>query len=268
MHRLLDTKRFSEYEWFNRFAQNSVTNMKKQTILITAGPTIEPIDPVRYITNYSTGKMGYALAKACTRAGHYVILISGPTQLKKPPRCQFISVKTARDMRKAVLEHFPKANLIFKVAAVADYHVKNVAKQKIKKSQNILTIQLNKNPDILKELGKLKKPHQTLVGFAAETHEGVTFAKKKLKEKNLDWIALNEISKKNVGFGSDKNEVTLISSDGKKIKIPKQSKDDVARFILRTVMKVEVDVEHQFDFTKFSAISFLKLFRRVTTARR
>lgn len=237
--------------------------VKKQTILITAGPTIEPIDPVRYITNYSTGKMGYALAKACIRAGHKVVLISGPTQLKRPIRCQFISVKTARDMRKVVLEHFPRSDLVFKVAAVADYRVKNVANRKIKKNKDTLTITLTKNLDILKELGKLKKPHQTLVGFAAETHEGVTYARKKLKEKNLDWIALNEISKKNVGFGSDKNEVTLISSDGKKIKIPKQSKDEVARFILRTVLKVEVDVEHRFDFTKFSVISFLKLFRHV-----
>ena len=211
--------------------------MKKPTTLITAGPTIEPIDPIRYITNYSTGKMGYALAKACTRAGHHVILISGPTQLEKPRACEFIPVKTAREMRTAVLKHFPRADLVFKVAAVADYHVKNVAPRKIKKTKNNLTIKLGKNPDILQELGKKKKPHQTLVGFAAETHAGVTYARQKLKEKNLDWIVLNEISKKNVGFGSDKNEVTLIANGGKKIHIRKQSKDKVARLILKVVSK-------------------------------
>jgi len=235
--------------------------MKKQHILITAGPTIEPIDPVRYITNYSTGKMGYALAKAAIRMGHDVTLISGPTQLKRPLGCHFYQVKTAREMLKEVKHHFKKMDLVFKVAAVADYRVDHISSKKLKKTRDKLTLKLIKNPDILKELGKIKKLHQTLVGFAAETHKGVTYARKKLKEKNLDWIALNEISKKNVGFGSDKNEVTLISSDGKKIKIPKQEKDDVARFILRTVLKVPLDESHRFDFTKFSVINLFKLLK-------
>lgn len=232
----------------------------KKTVLITAGPTIEPIDPIRYITNYSTGKMGYSLARACLRAGHRVILVSGPTQLKRPARCQFIPVKTAREMLEVVLEQFPRADLIFKVAAVADYRIKKVAKKKIKKSQQTLTLELTKNPDILKKLGRLKKPHQTLVGFAAETHQGVTYARKKLQEKNLDWICLNEINKKNVGFGSNLNQITLISSDGQKISLPKLEKDKVAGLILKTVNKVQVDQKQSFDFKRFNLISPLKLF--------
>lgn len=231
--------------------------MKPLRILITAGPTIENIDPVRYISNYSTGKMGYALAQACVSAGHHVTLVSGPTQLKIPKRLKFISVKTARDMRTAVLEHFPHTDLVFKVAAVADYHVKNVHQKKIKKTAPSLTLKLVKNPDILKELGKIKKPHQTLVGFAAETNSGVTYARKKLKEKNLNWIVLNEISKKNVGFGSDLNQVTLISGDGKKIILPKMDKHKVARHILSAILKVPVGKQNLYHFSKFKIMSWL-----------
>lgn len=232
----------------------------KKHILITAGPTIEPIDPVRYISNHSTGKMGYALAEECLAAGHKVTLISGPTQLTPPIGCRFIAVKTAEEMLKVVLKNFKAADLIFKVAAVADYHVAQVATKKIKKSKNTLTLRLIKNPDILKTLGALKKPHQLLVGFAAETHEGVTYARKKLKEKNLDWICLNEISKKNLGFGSDQNQVTMISSDGHKIDIPKKHKNDVARIILKTVTSIHPDESKKFDFKSFVKIPFLGRF--------
>ncbi|MBU0506937.1 MAG: bifunctional phosphopantothenoylcysteine decarboxylase/phosphopantothenate--cysteine ligase CoaBC [bacterium] len=235
---------------------------KKKKILITAGPTQEAIDPVRFLSNYSSGKMGYALAKECTKAGHSVILVSGPTALSVPKNCRVIEVQTAKQMYTEVLKHFPTSDIVFKVAAVADYHIKNSFRKKIKKSEDTLLLKLVKNPDILHKLGTLKKPHQILVGFAAETHEGVSYARKKLKEKNLDWIALNEISGKNVGFGSDENEVTLIAHDGKKIRIPKQSKEKVAQFILKTVLKVSLDEESRFNFKRFKAISFLKLFRK------
>lgn len=229
-----------------------------KTILITAGPTIEPIDPIRYISNYSTGKMGYALAEECVRRGYRVILVSGPTQLTPPPKCKFIAVKTAKQMHLAVLDHFAKADLIFKVAAVADYHVLNPAKQKIKKSKKVLTLKLGKNPDILKHLGTIKNPNQILVGFAAETHQGVKYARGKLKEKNLDFICLNVINKKNVGFGSDKNQVTIIASDGRKIDIPKKNKNDVAKIIVNTVLNIHPDEQHRFDFTSFIKLPFLR----------
>lgn len=222
-----------------------------KTILITAGPTIEPIDPIRYISNHSTGKMGYSLANECVRRGYNVILVSGPTQLKPPNQCKFIAIKTAKEMHSAVLEHFYKADLIFKVAAVADYHVINPSKMKIKKTKEILTLKLQKNQDILKHLGSIKKPHQILVGFAAETHQGVKYARTKLKEKNLDFICLNVINKKNTGFGSDMNQVTMIASDGRRIDIPKKNKLEVAKIILNTVLNIHLDADSKFDFKSF-----------------
>lgn len=230
----------------------------KKTILITAGPTLEPIDPVRYISNHSSGKMGYALAKACLRT-HHVILITGPTSIQPPLGCQVIRVQTAREMRQAVLKNFAKADIIFKVAAVADYRLKKASSKKLKKEQDTLTLELVKNPDILKELGRKKKPHQTLVGFAAETHKGVTYAKKKLKEKNLDWIVLNEISKKNQGFGSPLNEVTLIAADGRKVHIAKTQKTKIAKLILKAVLQIEPDPQFKFRFKKFK---LLKIFSK------
>ena len=235
--------------------------MKRQTILITAGPTIEAIDPVRYLSNHSSGKMGYALARTCIRAGHKVILISGPTQLKRPAHCHFIPVTTAKEMLKECLDHFESVDICFKVAAVADYRMSTIAKKKIKKTDQHLTLKLIKNPDILKRLGRLKKKHQTLVGFAAETHEGPKHALKKLKEKNLDWIALNVINKKNTGFGSALNEVTLIANDGQKIKVPKQTKDKVAQVILKTVLKIPLNSKNRFSFNQFKIISLLNIFK-------
>ncbi len=233
--------------------------MQKLNILITAGPTIETIDPVRYISNYSSGKMGYALALACVKAGHHVTLISGPTRLDKPKNLHFIAVDSARQMHEAVLKHFEHSDLVFKVAAVADYRVQNVHHKKIKKSQQTLILKLVKNPDILKDLGQRKRKDQILVGFAAETHSGITYARKKLKEKNLDWIVLNEISKKNIGFGSDLNQVTLIASDGKKIVLPSLPKDQVAKAILNAVLKLPIDLSRSYSFKDFDVISWLKL---------
>ncbi|EKD51493.1 MAG: hypothetical protein ACD_62C00244G0011 [uncultured bacterium] len=208
---------------------------KPKKILITAGPTQEPIDPIRYLSNHSSGKMGYALARACVKAGHQVVLISGPTNLVVPEGVVFVAVTTAREMYRQAISVFPSCDLVFKVAAVADYRVKKKSLRKIKKTGETMLLELVRNPDILKKLGQLKKPHQTLIGFAAETHKGAAYAQKKLRGKNLDWIALNEINKHNVGFGRDDNEVTLISSGGRKVIIPKQGKDAVAKIILETV---------------------------------
>lgn len=207
----------------------------KKTILISAGPTLEAIDPVRFISNRSSGKMGYALAVACRKYGHNVILVSGPTSLKKPNGCHFIAVTTAKEMEKALIKNFSKADMIFKVAAVADYAVKNPAKLKlkIKKNKKELKLTLVKNPDILKKLGKLKKKHQILVGFAAETHDILKHAQKKLKEKNLDWIVVNNVKRKDIGFSTDENEVILISRQGQKIKLRKQNKLKIAEKILK-----------------------------------
>ncbi|MCP5464098.1 MAG: bifunctional phosphopantothenoylcysteine decarboxylase/phosphopantothenate--cysteine ligase CoaBC [Deltaproteobacteria bacterium] len=235
--------------------------MKKLRILITAGPTIEPIDPVRFLSNHSTGKMGYALAKACVKHRHHVTLVTGPTILQAPKGCHVVPVKTAREMHKEVMKVFKETDLVFKVAAVADYRVKHKSSKKIKKTHDSLSIELTKNPDILKDLGKKKKPQQTLVGFAAETHRGVSYARQKLKEKNLDWIVLNEISKRNKGFGSDYNEVTLIANDGKKIKLPTKPKTEVAELILKTVLNIPLEEKNKFSFRHFNPVSIMKALR-------
>jgi phosphopantothenoylcysteine decarboxylase/phosphopantothenate--cysteine ligase len=210
---------------------------QRLTFLITAGPTQESFDPVRYFTNHSSGKMGYALATTAKKMGHNVILISGPTALAKPQGVQFIPVITAKEMYTAVMKNFGKADVILKVAAVADYRPIHVAKQKIKKFGKFLTIHLILNPDILKELGKKKRANQILVGFAAETRNGLHYAQKKLKEKNCDWIVLNNVSKKGIGFGAEENEVTLLSRSGNKFSLNRASKKAIAQQILQNIIE-------------------------------
>lgn len=203
--------------------------MKHLTFLITAGPTQEPLDPVRFLSNYSSGKMGYALANAALKKKYSVILIHGPTALTPPPQAKTIEVQTALEMRRQVQKYFSEADIIIKVAAVADYRPHKIFRQKIKKNTNTLTLTLIKNPDILFELGKKKKRHQTLVGFAAETTHILKHARKKLRQKNCDWIVANDVSNKALGFGSDQNKVIMLSSqndaiylDGTKKKIAKK----------------------------------------------
>lgn len=209
----------------------------KKTILITAGPTREAIDPVRYLSNHSSGKMGYALAQAAISSGHRVILISGPTNLKEPQGAHLIPVVSALDMKRAVLKHLKKADVVFMVAAVADYRPERIARQKIKKSARALTLKLIPNPDILKELGTKKRADQIVVGFAAETNNTVAYAKKKLASKKCDWIILNNVAKAGIGFGSEQNEVTLFSKTGHTQKFPRQNKTSLALRILSTVIK-------------------------------
>lgn len=210
--------------------------MSQLNFLITAGPTQEPIDPVRYLSNYSSGKMGYALARAARIKGHRVILISGPTALSKPKGVKSIDVITAREMYSAVMKNYRKADIIIKVAAVADYRPQNVSKSKIKKTKKNLNLKLVCNPDILKELGKKKRKNQVLVGFAAETSGGFKNAFKKLKEKNCDWIVLNQVGKKGTGFGSDFNKVILLARNGMGLGLKKGRKTDLASKIINIII--------------------------------
>ncbi|SPD75803.1 putative coenzyme A biosynthesis bifunctional protein CoaBC (Includes: Phosphopantothenoylcysteine decarboxylase; Phosphopantothenate--cysteine ligase) [uncultured Desulfobacterium sp.] len=202
-------------------------------ILVTAGPTVEPIDPVRFISNRSSGKMGYAIAKAARRRGAAVTLVSGPTALTPPFGVNFHPVKTAEEMKQAVFDKYTGCDIIIKAAAVADYRPREFAGQKIKKGADTLSIDLVRNPDILSELGKLKRKSSCiLVGFAAETEDLFLNARKKLQEKNLDMIVANDVSRSDAGFETDTNIVKMIFSDGSIEESQLMSKDEVADLIL------------------------------------
>jgi phosphopantothenoylcysteine decarboxylase/phosphopantothenate--cysteine ligase len=210
---------------------------KKLNCLISAGPTREWIDPVRFISNPSSGKMGYALAKEAHTRGFDVNLVSGPVIIKPVDGIILTRVETAEEMRKAMIEKYATSDLIIMCAAVCDHKPKFKWQQKKKKDQFPQNIEMIPNEDILEELGQKKKEFQTLVGFAAETENGVQNALQKLKKKNLDWIALNDISKKNIGFGSENNEITLFSSLGKKVKFEFSSKEDLSTAMFEVILK-------------------------------
>lgn len=214
------------------------STMQGLKLLVTAAGTREPIDPVRYIGNRSSGKMGYAIAEAAARLGAEVTLISGPSALQPPAGVEFFGVESAREMRQLVQERFSACDIVIKAAAVADYRVKNVSDQKIKKNDAELTLVLEKNPDILKELGEMKQPHQTLVGFAAETQNLLQYAKGKLEKKNLDMIVANDVSKPQAGFNVDTNLIKLLKRDGSIEELPLMSKKELAYIILERVMKL------------------------------
>ncbi len=202
-------------------------------ILVTAGPTTEPIDPVRYISNRSSGKMGYALARAAACRGADVILVSGPTDLTAPTGLNFCQVITAEDMRRSVFENRSGCDIIIKAAAVSDYRPRDCAEQKIKKGAESLSLELIKNPDILAELGStIEEFPSVLVGFAAETEDLIANAEKKLKSKNLDMIVANDVSSKDAGFETDTNRVKIIYSDGHVDDSPLMTKDKVADLVL------------------------------------
>jgi phosphopantothenoylcysteine decarboxylase/phosphopantothenate--cysteine ligase len=205
-------------------------------ILVTAGPTAEPIDPVRYITNRSTGKMGYALARAAVHRGASVILVSGPTSLRPPFGITFSAVKTAEEMRQAVFDNRPNCDVIIKAAAVSDYRPREEAGQKIKKAMDSMSLDLVKSPDILQELGDTKEASSCLlVGFAAETQDLVTNAEEKLRAKNLDMIVANDVSRDDAGFESDTNRVKMIYRDGRMEDSPLMTKYEVADLVLDRV---------------------------------
>lgn len=215
-------------------------DLSNERVIVTAGPTIEFIDPVRCITNRSSGKMGYAIAKIARRRGAEVTLISGMTYLPLPRAdINLVQVRTAMEMKDAIMKYFEDATIIIKAAAVADFKCKNQSIRKIKKTEEEETymIELEKNPDILAELGKIKE-NRILVGFAAETENLVENAYEKLKKKNLDMIVANNVAKEGIGFGSDKNEVTLIDAHGRVRHVPEMSKEEIANIILDSVKRL------------------------------
>jgi phosphopantothenoylcysteine decarboxylase/phosphopantothenate--cysteine ligase len=202
-------------------------------ILVTAGPTVEPLDPVRYLTNRSSGKMGYALASAARRRGADVMLVSGPTDLEPPIDVTFCQVETTEEMKRAVLDSSEQYDVIIKAAAVSDYRPREKAAHKIKKQKEVQSIELVKNPDILAELGSRKgNSHFVLVGFSAETEDLLANATEKLRRKNLDMIVANDVSRDDAGFESDTNQVKVISRDGHIEEFPLMTKEEVADQLL------------------------------------
>ena len=201
-------------------------------VLVTAGPTREPIDPVRYLSNRSSGKMGYALAEAARLRGAEVTLVSGPTALPAPGGVEMVRVETATEMRDAVLSQSNSADIVLAAAAVADYRPAEFQAQKIKKSTEAPTLALTENDDILALLGRRKSAGQTLVGFAAETENMLNYARRKLETKNLDWIVANDVTAEGAGFDGDTNIVTLLGRGGQEIALPLLTKREVAERIL------------------------------------
>jgi phosphopantothenoylcysteine decarboxylase/phosphopantothenate--cysteine ligase len=214
-----------------------------ETLLITAGPTREPLDPARFISNRSSGKMGYALAEAAALRGARVVLISGPVQLPVPDGVEFISVQTALEMRNAVMDHLAASGIVIKTAAVADYHLSQVPVQKVKKTAMRLSLELDPTPDILAEVGAeiaRLATGQLLIGFAAETENIVAEARRKLLAKNCDMVVANNVSADGVGFESDQNEVVLVQSTGDVIPLPRASKRELADQILDTALQLRL----------------------------
>lgn len=212
-------------------------SFKSQTVLVTAGPTREFLDPVRFITNRSSGKMGYELAEEALRRGAEVILVSGPTHLFPPPDAKLRKVQTAEDMKKEILEHFSKADVVIMTAAVSDFQFEESASGKIKKEKLGGNIKIIPTPDVLKELGR-KKGRKVLIGFAAETEDVVANAIKKLKDKNLDLIIANDVTAEGVGFESNFNQVSVVFPDGKSVQTEKMTKVEISQIIMDKIEEI------------------------------
>jgi phosphopantothenoylcysteine decarboxylase/phosphopantothenate--cysteine ligase len=219
-------------------------DLEGQTVLLTAGPTQEDLDPVRFLTNRSSGKMGYAVAEAAARRGAKVILISGPTALESPAGVTRIDVRTAAEMLNAVQKHVPEATTAIFAAAVADYRPAEPAAHKIKKTGAEFTLRLEPNPDILATIAR-KKGERLIVGFAVETDKVAENARKKLKEKDADLIVANDVTAAGAGFDVDTNVVTLFARDGRDLALPKLTKREVADRILDEVVRLSASVKHQ-----------------------
>jgi phosphopantothenoylcysteine decarboxylase/phosphopantothenate--cysteine ligase len=209
----------------------------RETVLITAGPTCEDLDPVRFLTNRSSGKMGYALADAAQRRGAHVILVSGPTDLQAPAGVDWVPVRTTEEMRASVRERFREAGIVIKTAAVADYRPAAVQANKLKRGSQHITLELEPTPDILAELGR-EKGSRVLVGFAAETDHLAENAREKLERKGADMIVANDVTQEGAGFDTDTNVVTLFLRGGREIPLPKMAKFDVANRILDHVLEL------------------------------
>ncbi len=216
-------------------ALGAAQDLAGETVLITAGPTHEKIDPARYLTNRSSGRMGSAMAEAALRRGARVLLISGPTALTPPGAAELTHVETAEQMRTVVLNLLPQASIVIKAAAVSDYRAKSASPQKIKRKGPI-TLELEPTVDILKEIS-LRKQSQIVVGFAAETENVLENARQKLAAKHLDAIVVNDVSREGVGFDSDRNEVTIITQD-EVVEVPETTKWEVAQRVLDQVVRI------------------------------
>jgi phosphopantothenoylcysteine decarboxylase / phosphopantothenate---cysteine ligase len=216
-------------------ALGATQDLAGQTVLITAGPTREKIDPARYLTNRSSGRMGYAVAEAALRRGARVLLVSGPTALTPPGAAEVTRVESAEQMRDAVLDLLPHATIVIKTAAVSDYRAKNVSEQKIKRKGPI-TLDLEPTADILKEISARKRS-QIVVGFAAETENVLENARQKLAAKHLDAVVVNDVSREGIGFDSDRNEVTIITHD-EIVQVPETTKWEVAQRVLDQVVRI------------------------------
>lgn len=225
---------------FDRFcAMLTQKDLKGRHLLVTAGPTIEAIDPVRFVSNHSSGKMGYAIARAAEQRGAKVTLVSGPVSLDPPVGVDLIKVETCDEMAQAVFAHLSSAHIIIKVAAVADYKPVVTGTQKIKKTDKSqgLTLEMTENMDILQRIGQLKTEHQYLVGFAAETHDLEKHALGKMKKKNLDMIAANLVGTEESGFKTNTNKVKLFLKDGSARDIPLMDKAEIAHILLDTILQ-------------------------------
>ena len=214
-------------------------DLEGETVLITAGPTQEPLDPVRYITNRSSGKMGYALAEAAAARGARAIVVSGPVHLAPPRGVEVIPVRTASEMREKVMENLPAAGIVIKAAAVADFHLSKVPDQKVKKTAARVSLELDPTPDILAELGR-KKHDYLLIGFAAETQNVQQEARRKLETKNCDMVVGNFVGGSETGFESDENEVVLALRTGETISIPRATKRAIADRIFDEALKLRL----------------------------
>ncbi len=216
-------------------------DLEGETVLLTAGPTQEPLDPVRFISNRSSGRMGYALAEAAAQRGARVVLVSGPVHLPPAAEVELIPVRTALEMRQQVFANLEPATIVIKAAAVADFHLSKVPDQKVKKTAARLSLEFDPTPDILAELGR-KKGDRLLIGFAAETQNLESEARRKLETKNCDMVVGNIVGGKEVGFESDQNEVLLVLSTGESIALPRASKREIADAILDQILKLRLEL--------------------------
>lgn len=224
-------------EKITEFFQPVQAPLKSKKVLVTAGPTREKIDPVRYITNFSSGKMGYAIAEQARNLGAEVTLITGPVSIEPPPGVKVIHVESAQDMLNETIAQYESSDLVVKTAAVADYKPKTVSDRKIKKQEGDARIELERTKDILFELGKNKK-HQVLVGFAAETDHVEEYAMRKLEKKNADMIVANNVAEEGSGFGTDTNKITIYKRDGQSISLPLMTKQEAAKTLLLEALKL------------------------------
>ncbi len=219
-------------------------DLSGETVLVTAGPTYEPIDPVRFLGNRSSGKMGYAIAEAAIRRGARVVLVTGPTALHPPGAAEVVHVETAEQMRNAVMAHFAEASIVIKTAAVADYTAKYTAGQKIKRKGE-MSLDLVPTSDILAELGERRvMSSQVIIGFAAETNDGISNAHEKLRKKKVDAIVMNDVSRPGIGFSSDRNAATIVTTT-EEIEIPEMTKFQMAQRVLDVALKLRVSIRSE-----------------------